>query len=333
MKTISLLVIGLLWLPVAAPGAASPPVRTPKMYFADGTRKGLPFSKDPSVIKFGGRYLMYFSLPPATNKAVPKGWAIGIAESADLVNWKRVSELLPAQECDANGLCAPGALVLGGQVHLFYQTYGNGPKDAICHAVSEDGLRFKRDASNPVFRPTGAWNSGRAIDAEAFPWGDRLLLYVATRDPSMKTQMLAVAGADLKSDFSRTAWKQLHDGPVLKPELEWETRCIEAPTLCRRGDTLYMFYAGGYNNEPQQIGCATSKDGIQWTRLFQEPLLPNGQPGEWNSSESGHPGVFVDDDGQTYLFYQGNHNRGATWHLSRVKIGWKDGKPFVQPEN
>jgi hypothetical protein len=29
------------------------------------TRLGRPFSKDPSVIKFGGRYLMYFSLLPA----------------------------------------------------------------------------------------------------------------------------------------------------------------------------------------------------------------------------------------------------------------------------
>ena len=93
-----------------------------------------------------------------------------------------------------------------------------------------------------------------------------------------------------------------------------------------------MFYAGAYNNEPQQIGCATSQDGLHWPRLFLEPLLPNGQPGEWNSSESGHPGIFTDDDGQTSLFYQGNNDKGRTWFLSRVKIDWKDGKPIVTPE-
>jgi beta-xylosidase len=148
----------------------------------------------------------------------------------------------------------------------------------------------------------------------------------------MQIQMLVAAAAPLNSDFSRATWTQLGDGPVLKPELPWETRCIEAPSVLRRGDTLYLFYGGGYNNDPQQIGCATSRDGVHWTRIFQEPLLPNGKPGEWNSSESGHPGVFVDDDGQTYLFYQGNNDRGRTWFLSWVKLGWQDGRPFILPD-
>ena len=304
----------------------------PKMKWADDTRTSRPFAKDPSVIRFGGRYLVYFSLPPATGRNLPPGWAIGIAESKDLIAWRRVGEMLPEQECEAQGLCAPGARVLDGKVHLFYQTYGNGKKDAICHAVADDGLKFTRNPTNPIFRPSGDWTCGRAIDAEAIEFGDRMLLYCATRDPAFKMQMVAVAAADRRSGFGREAWKQIHDGPVLKPELPWETKCIEAPSLMKRGDRLFMFYAGGYNNEPQQIGCASSKDGVHFTRLFREPLLPNGKPGTWNSSESGHPGVFVDDDGQTYLFYQGNNDQGKTWFLSFVKIGWKDEKPYVMPE-
>ena len=131
--------------------------------------------------------------------------------------------------------------------------------------------------------------SGRAIDPEVFPVGDRLLLYFATRDPAMKVQMLGVASAPLESDFGRAHWKQLVDGPILKPELPWERHCIEAPSLLRHGDTLWMFYAGGYNNEPQQIGVATSHDGLTWSRFSDQPIVPNGPPGSWNSSESGHP--------------------------------------------
>lgn len=278
---------------------------------------------------------MYFSLPPFDAKLAPSnapaGWSIGIAESRDLESWNKVAELWPEQGCEQKGICAPGALVLGGKVHLFYQTYGNGPKDAICHASSDDGVRFTRDASNPVFRPTGTWTVGRAIDAEVFPAGDQLLLYFATRDPQMKTQMVGVAGADLKSDFGRASWKQLVEAPILKPELPWERQCIEAPSVCRRGDQLFMFYAGGYNNEPQQVGVATSRDGLKWERIASEPLLPNGQPGEWNSSESGHPGVFVDKHGQTWLFFQGNNDRGRTWLLSRVAVNWQDGHPRLAP--
>ena len=119
------------------------------------------------------------------------------------------------------------------------------------------------------------------------------------------------------------------DGPIMEPTLPWETRCIEAPTLIEHDGRAYMFYAGGYNNDPQHIGVAVSDDGIHFKRLWDVPLITNGPKGQWNSSESGHPGIFQASDGQTYLFYQGNDTHGATWFLSKVRIGWKDGLPFV----
>ena len=300
------------------------------MQFAD-TSRGRPYSKDPSVVFFKGKFRLYYSIPPFGDGRPGDGWAIGIAHSDDLENWTRAGEILPAQECEKKGLCAPGALVLNGQVHLFYQTYGNGPKDAICHAVSDDGVTFARAATNPIFRPAGAWNNGRAIDAEAFPHGDELLLYWATRDPSGQVQQLGVAGAPLRSDLARDKWTQLCDAPILKPELPWEDECIEAPTLCHREGRFWMFYAGAYNNAPQQIGVAVSDDGVRWQRVFNEPFLENGKPGTWNSSESGHPGLFVAPDGRVWLFFQGNNDNGKTWYLSKVEVMWKDGLPMKKP--
>jgi predicted GH43/DUF377 family glycosyl hydrolase len=299
------------------------------MLFADNSR-GKSFSKDPSVIHFQSKFWMYYSLPPFGDKRPDDGWAVGIAQSDDLENWKPVGQILPAQECDKKGLAAPGALVLEGKVHLFYQTYGNGPRDAICHAVSDDGFTFKRNESNPIFRPTGDWNNGRAIDAEAFPHGDEILLYWATRDPKGEIQQVGVSSAPLKSDFARDKWKQLCDAPILKPELPWEGKCIEAPTLIHREGRFWMFYAGAYNNAPQQIGVAVSDDGVRWKRVFDEPFLPNGKPGEWNSSESGHPGIFAAPDGRVYLFYQGNKDNGRTWYLSKVEVVWENGLPALK---
>ena len=299
----------------------------PEMYWGDTSRRGRPFSKDPSVVRFGGRYLLYFSLPPYEDDRLNNGWAVGIAESKDLLDWRKAGEVLPAQKCDRRGLAAPCAIVLDDTVHLFYQTYGNGPRDAICHATSEDGITFFRNPDNPIFRPSGDWTVGRAIDADAFVHDGRLLLYWATRDPEMRVQMVGVAAAPLDSDFGRDTWTQLCDGPILAPEQPWEQDCIEASSVFRHGDRLYMFYAGAYNNRPQQIGCAMSMDGIHWKRLSDTPFLANGPPGSWNASESGHPGVFVDDDGRTYLFYQGNNDEGRTWYLSRVEVVWDGGKP------
>jgi predicted GH43/DUF377 family glycosyl hydrolase len=322
-RLLALLGFAVACMPLSRSPAAP---AVPSMHWADTTR-GRPFAKDPSVVRFKDRVLMYYSVSPYGDQRPNDGWSIGIAESRDLDHWTKIGELLPVQDCERKGLCAPGAWAHDGRLHLFYQTYGNGPKDAICHAWSDDGITFTRDPSNPVFAPTGAWTAGRAIDAEVFPVGDRLLLFFATRDPAMQVQMVGVAGAPLASTYQRSDWHLLVDGPVLKPELPWEKKCIEAPTIVRRGDTLWMFYAGGYNNEPQQIGIATSTDGLSWKRWSDQPFLTHGPADAWNASESGHPGIFPDRDGRTHLFFQGNRDKGKSWYLSRVEVVWRDGRP------
>lgn len=301
-----------------------------RMMYGDTTRIGLPFCKDPHVIHFQGRYLMYYSIPPYKNNP-QSGWNIGIAESHDLINWNKVAEITPAPGADyeKKGLCAPGALIRDDKVHLFYQTYGNMEKDAICHAISEDGINFRRNPTNPIFHPTGDWNCGRAIDAEVCEFKGNYYLYFATRDKDFKLQIQGVATAPGNTNFNREDWKQAVDASILVPELAWEGECIEAASIVQKGNKLFMFYAGAYNNAPQQIGVAVSKDGVKWKRLFDKPFMPNGKPGEWNSSESGHPHLFADTDGRTYLFYQGNNDKGRTWYITNVEVLWKGGKPYI----
>lgn len=313
---------------IATHALAQLPSQKPRMYFAD-TVSGRPFSKDPAVVKFQGRYWLYYSLPPYEGKSTP-GWSIGVATSRNLLDWEKAGELANAGEAERQGFCAPGAIVLGSKVHLFYQTYGNGPKDAICHAWSEDGLHFHRNPTNPIFRPQGTWNCGRAIDADVISYKGRLLMYWATRDPAYKVQMQGVAAAPLESDFARNQWIQLDlNHPILKPELPWEGSCIEAAAMAEHDGRLYMFYAGNYNNRPQQVGVAVSDDGVHFTRLSDTPFLPQGPAGSWNSSESGHPFMFCDDDRQHYLFYQGNNDQGRSWYLSVVPVDWQNGKPVL----
>lgn len=312
------------------PASAVPLLGEP---WAVARANGTMWAKDPSVVRFQGRYLMYFTVPPAETDT-EESLHVGIAESHDLRTWELVARLHPGGDYDAKGLAAPGAVVIGDVLHLFYQSYGTGPLDSICHATSADGLTFERDESNPVFRPSGDWNCGRAIDADVIVDGDRLLLAYATRDPEMREQLVGVAEAPLDSGFGREAWRDLSlDGPALRPELDWEGECIEAPAFVREGGRadggLVMFYAGAYNNKPQQIGWATSEDGVRWTRGTTEPFLPNGAPGTWNSSESGHPGVLTDDDGRTYLFFQGNDTGGRTNLLAAAEIVWADGRPAL----
>ena len=304
---------------------------TPEMLFGDTSRLGVPLAKDPHVIWFKDRYLMYYSVPGPRDALSPiSGWGIGIAESHDLINWKKVGELTPGGEWEKHGLAAPSAIVLEGKVHLFYQSYGNWINDAMCHAYSEDGIHFTRNSTNPIFRPTGKWTSGRAIDAEIYKMDDKFLLFFATRDSSMKIQKYGVASAPLDTDFRRSHWTQMTDEAILKPEYPWEETCIEGASVIKRGEIYYLFYGGAYNNRPQQIGVAKSTDGIKWEKLSNKPFLVNGDPGTWNSSESGHPQIFLDNDGRSYLFYQGNNDSGKTWYISKVEVFWDENGPYLK---
>ncbi len=333
------LALAALLMPNIAAAQAAPSVQaTPTVFYSDTSRTGRSFVKDPSVIQFHGTFFMYYTLPPRPgtakgNSPEGNGWGIGIATSKDLVHWTKAGEVAPEQPVEQDGIVAPGARVIRGQVHLFYQSYGHGAKDAICHAYSSDGLHFTHDPSNPVYHPTQMpWSVGRAIDTEVYldePTG-KAFLYFATRDPQMKRQMIGMAKADLSSNFSAGTWTDVSiAGPLLQPELPWEQMCIEAPSVMKRGLTYYMFYAGAYNNVPQQIGVASSPDGEHWTRLSDEPLLKNGLPGSWNSSESGHPGI-LNVGVKTYLFYQGNDDHGKTYHISMTEVFWDHGKPYVK---
>lgn len=303
---------------------------SPRMMYGDSSRIGKPYTKDPSVLKWRKNYLMYYSIPASKDESV--GWGIGIAQSKDLVNWTKVGEInpLPHSALEKKGICAPCAIVRNDTIHLFYQSYGNGAADAICHAYSTDGIHFERNGTNPVFRPTGDWNCGRAIDAEVFEYKGNYFLYFATRDKSYQKQLLGVATTCAQSSFDEGTWKQACTAPILEPMLRWEGNCIEAASIIKRNGKLYMFYAGNYNNAPQQIGVAESKDGITWKRCFEEPFLAAGKAGEWNSSESGHPAIF-DDGKRCYLFYQGNNDFGQTWFLSNVLVKWNKKIPYLCP--
>ena len=57
------------------------------MMYADTTRRGKPWSKNPFVLRFGGRYLMYSSILPVPGSEARE---IEITESHDLIHWKNV---------------------------------------------------------------------------------------------------------------------------------------------------------------------------------------------------------------------------------------------------
>lgn len=288
------------------------------------------FAKDPAVAEFAGRWFLYHSTWDEKRRL-----GVGIAVSDDGENFEYLGNLPLTLECEKNGVGAPAAIVWNGKLHLFYQTYGNGKLDSICHAVSDDGVNFEKVGTSPVFAPREPfcempeWSCGRAIDADVCVHDGKLILYFATRDRDFKRQIVGAACAELTPNLDGEFG--FFPDIVLEPTLDWERDCIEAPAALGIDGKVFLFYAGSYNCAPQQIGCAVSDDGLHFERLFVEkPLLECGKPGDWNSSESGHPYIYRANDGRIWLYYQGSPDNGKNWYISRREVVFECGMPVVK---
>ena len=88
MKKIIVATLGAAFFLTAISGAET----VEGMRWTD-TSRGKSIAKDPSVIHFKDRYLMYYSVPPFDDKRPGDSWAIGIAESRNLTDWRKVGEL------------------------------------------------------------------------------------------------------------------------------------------------------------------------------------------------------------------------------------------------
>ena len=105
----------------SAPSGRSRRHPQPSMNWGDTECRHVPFAKDPSVIWFGGHYLLYYSIPTSEDGRQNDWWAIGIAASTDLVHWSRVGRILTQQPYQQKGL-VNGRVILLGDAFIFSTT-------------------------------------------------------------------------------------------------------------------------------------------------------------------------------------------------------------------
>ena len=63
------------------------------------------FAKDPAVVRFHGRYILYYSVCHDDGR-----FGVGIAESQDMETWALRGEVPQDMPCEAQGIAAPGAI-------------------------------------------------------------------------------------------------------------------------------------------------------------------------------------------------------------------------------
>ena len=229
-------------------GAGSRRIRLPprRCVSATASRNGRPFAKDPCPSS--GRRALPDVLLMAPSTASPWPPLLGgghCGDSRDLADVEEGRRALPAQEPEANGLCAAGAARALLKVDSSTRREGNGPRDAIRHAGLGGGLRFMGDPRT-LFSGRRRPDLGPGHRRGGLPLRQPPAARPRHGDRSMTPQMVAAVGAHLvrpgprRQDAARRRADPGARAAVGPTDLE-------AARSRRRGDTPVMFYAGGYN--------------------------------------------------------------------------------------
>ena len=82
-------------------------------------------------------------------------------------------------------------------------------------------------------------------------------------------------------------WKRMSKDPVIVPNKPWEKVAVMCPSVIwDEKEKLYkMWYSGGEQYEPDAIGYATSKDGLNWEKYPNNPVFKNDPGNEWEQAK------------------------------------------------
>ncbi len=238
------------------------------------------------------------------------GGSIGHATSPDGIIWTKdpnnpVFEKGPSGSWDQDAIFCGDVTHINDTLHMWYTGFkGDWLNASIGHATSEDGIKWIRDANNPVLTKgaAGSWE-------DAFVWIDEVILVGSEYHMWYAGYGQGGQGVGHATSPDGLLWVKDTLNPVLEPGMseEWDNPNVCFPAVLFDGITFHMWYTGGdmANGQIHDIGYATSPDGTIWTKYAGNPVLKKGAEGSWDSRSVWIPHV-IDSAGIKYkMWYMG----------------------------
>ncbi len=295
---------------------------------------------DPTVIKDSdGKFKMWFTSGERTGAGVWRA-TIAYAESVDGLLWEdpkdAARDALPVLSPGTPGLDEEGvetAFVvkdLRGKYQMFYSGARMATPNTIYtigRATSLDGKTWEKELS-PALGTTLPWE--QPFDAGGFQVGGVLepsAIIDATgyhlwyqgfgKDPQEKPFSYARFG--YAHSTNGKDWVKQAD-PILRGGTgSFDVAGVGHVNVVReKSGKLHMFYVGIDAKSVLRIGHATSRDGINWNRNPNNPII-EGKAGSWDQGFVGGPSAVMDGD-RLYLYYMGSPSNQFTYvHFARTE--------------
>ncbi len=133
-------------------------------------------------------------------------------------------------------------------------------------------------------------------------------------------------------------FERYSDKPILSPETECEKIAVMNPCVLYENGIYRMWYSAGEIYEPNVMCYAESKDGINWTKHKNNPVMECEKSNVFEQDRIGGCQVIKTDDMGYVMFYIGYEDvdtaRVCVAHSENGIDGWKRSKynPLVCPD-
>ena len=185
-------------------------------------------------------------------------------------------------------------------------------------------INWKKRPDNPVFLrgANGTWDDTFVSGPTISHNGTYYHMWYSGYDGEENGQDVGYARSEDGIEWNRNT------GSVLQPGTpgNWDGISVFQPGVIM-GDGLNQMWYCGHNSSDlhdRQIGYATSKDSINWTKHPGNPVLGPGTEGSWDDVWVGSPDVIV-VDGTYHMYYEGSDGEYTqVGHATSADgIGWK----------
>lgn len=230
---------------------------------------------------------------------------------------------------------------------MWFTTRIYGDHYTISTAISTDGINWFTSVNNPIldwgsksFEAGGVWLCSVIHD------GTQYRMYYSGIDACNCEIAIGLA-----TSTDGIEWTKYDGNPILtRSQSGWDSSYVRNPKVRNNGSTYFMYYTGSdvkpiwSTSYADQIGMATSSDGIVFSKHAANPIVPRGDSGSWDDAFT-EAGSIVVVGGTQYLFYTGarDHpspsmgglaisNDGVTWskyHGNPILVGDTSGWDWV----